>query len=796
MDNNNTSYGGAEGFRRFGSPENAARRKKFYYIFSFASLISLIALLFAPLCEIDIVDENILHKVTAAGCFEALNSENKAVSSFAALQLMALLMIIAVMLISGALMMKMMLTSRTERSMHKQTKRIVILDLVFVAAYTAMTALIAPLNSMLGGLSNVSISIFPLAIVTVSSLGFALLSSAISFSKEKDSDEEGFDSEELDEITQKRRRLFYARTEMYCCAIATALISVMALLSNIVTVNFTSALFNLPSVVISGKDLLLESSTINGEGKQLLGYIVFALFSVTAVLLYLSTVSFITRSASFDKISVSTVGICSAATLAIGLLGKYYDIVQHVNDGMIAEILSGYSTNISLYEYEVVSNSIYFFIASVAIISFIFFRRTYTKIQLLSTEIATLESAKLTYGQRAPRRKPASAAASTVTTAGGIMSAGQNPDPCPAFTVIDGQVEEYDRQLMQRRKAFFADPSLPNLVDFIVQYARDSEQHLFYTRESIAEFIAGLGTTRLSILQGMSGTGKTSLPKIVAEALYSVCDIVEVESSWRDKHELLGYYNEFSKTYTPKKFTEALYRATLNPEVVTFIVLDEMNLSRIEYYFSDFLSLMEHAPDKRELKLLNTPLVRVSEEGEEEYFGLHYGHTIKIPENVWFIGTANRDESTYDISDKVYDRAHTMNFDRRAAKVKYYNDPTEPRYVSVAALNKLFDDAKKKFDFSIEQYPVIAEAEKLLAPYNISFGNRIAKQIESFVKVYTSCFTVNENVIRDGLEIILLSKVVRKLELKNVDDKEALAADFAGLGLSRCSEFILSLKED
>jgi hypothetical protein len=60
----------------------------------------------------------------------------------------------------------------------------------------------------------------------------------------------------------------------------------------------------------------------------------------------------------------------------------------------------------------------------------------------------------------------------------------------------------------------------------------------------------------------MSGTGKTSLPKIVAEALMSVCDIVEVESSWRDKNELLGYYNEFSKLYTPKKFTQALYKGT------------------------------------------------------------------------------------------------------------------------------------------------------------------------------------------------------------------------------------------
>ena len=69
-------------------------------------------------------------------------------------------------------------------------------------------------------------------------------------------------------------------------------------------------------------------------------------------------------------------------------------------------------------------------------------------------------------------------------------------------------------------------------------------------------------------------------------------------------------------------------------------------------------------------------------------------------------------------------------------------------------------------------------------------------QIESFVRIYTACFSVNENVIRDALEIILLSKVVRKLELKNLEDKETLAEEFAKLQLKRCHDFILSIKED
>ena len=91
---------------------------------------------------------------------------------------------------------------------------------------------------------------------------------------------------------------------------------------------------------------------------------------------------------------------------------------------------------------------------------------------------------------------------------------------------------------------------------------------------------------------------------------------------------------------------------------------------------------------------------------------------------------------------------------------------------------------------------MIGEVEKLLAPYNISFGNRIAMQIESFVSIYCSCFSATDAVIHTAVETILLSKVVSKLELKSVPNKEELAAEFDKLNLHKCSEFILKLNED
>ncbi len=108
-------------------------------------------------------------------------------------------------------------------------------------------------------------------------------------------------------------------------------------------------------------------------------------------------------------------------------------------------------------------------------------------------------------------------------------------DACPAFTELDEKENDFNLELEQKKANALDNPTLPGLVRFVVDYARESRLHLSYSLDDIATFVAGLGASRLTILQGMSGTGKTSLPKIFTEAIMGVCDIVEVESSWRDK---------------------------------------------------------------------------------------------------------------------------------------------------------------------------------------------------------------------------------------------------------------------
>ena len=580
-----------------------------------------------------------------------------------------------------------------------------------------------------------------------------------------------------------------ARVELFIYGLLVSALTVISALSDILKVKISGEEIS-DTIYLNGFDIFNTYNSLGG-GFQLIAFLLFTVLTVTICLFAASLIGFISKSKFFYKITVIEIISASVFSLLIGLFGKYYEIVQKINEDLmnkwIANVLdlplSQITSAKSGIDYRATSSSYFYFLAVMLIVAVVLFRKPYTRALSGGAEIRAFSRRRGVQKVSAPAEQQA-------------IPDIYASEPCPAFAELDGKQEQFSAQIDAIKPYSFENPSLPQLVRFIVDYARDSRLHLSYTHEDIAAFIAGLGATRLTILQGMSGTGKTSLPKIFSEAIFGNCDIIEVESSWRDKNELLGYFNEFSRTYTPKKFTQALYKAKLNPERITLIVLDEMNLSRIEYYFSDFLSLMENEEGRREIKLLNVGLFRSDEEGFYPYMGLEDGHTIKIPNNVWFIGTANRDESTFEISDKVYDRAHTMNFNKRAQKVTSFGAPIPQRYVSPEAFLGLLEEAKGRPGFDVSNSALIKEVEELLAPYNISFGNRIANQMETFVSIYCACFEPSEAVKNDAIEKILLSKVVSKLEFKSVENKEQLALQFKKLNLLRCSEFIMKLNED
>ncbi len=296
--------------------------------------------------------------------------------------------------------------------------------------------------------------------------------------------------------------------------------------------------------------------------------------------------------------------------------------------------------------------------------------------------------------------------------------------------------------------------NLSDLVDRFVNYSA-SQLHLYYKREVIARWFAGLATSKVLILEGISGTGKTSLPYAMGKFFGSDASIISVQPSWRDRAELLGYLNEFTKRFNETDFLKSVYQASYS-DTINLIVLDEMNLARIEYYFAEFLSVME-MPDVNEWKI---DIVPTSEENDPKNM---INGKILIPQNLWFIGTANKDDSTFTITDKVYDRAVALALNTRA---DFIDAPyTENVSMSYEYLEDLFVRAQTGFDLSDTAANAFKQLDEFIQDkFKIAFGNRIMKQIKLFVPVYMACGFSEF----DGLDYMLAFKILRKFEMLNL----------------------------
>jgi len=291
-------------------------------------------------------------------------------------------------------------------------------------------------------------------------------------------------------------------------------------------------------------------------------------------------------------------------------------------------------------------------------------------------------------------------------------------------------------------------------------------EHLYYDIDAIRFFVSGFAASHFEILEGLSGTGKSSLPRYFAKYIGAKVLFMPVQATWRDKTSVLGFFNEFSKTYNETDFLATLYDASYNTDRIYFFVLDEMNISRVEYYFADFLSVLEFPKDQWKLKLLNIPY------GFVPPVNLEDGNVL-IPENSYFVGTANKDDSTFTITDKVYDRAITMEFSEK-------NDPfrvtDEVKTVSLSAsgLDKLYREAMADKNNVMVQADFI-KLNKILDYVNdrfgISIGNRIINQIVNIVPVFVAAGGTKESAI----DFMISKKLVSKIEGRFEDYvKEAL----------------------
>lgn len=347
----------------------------------------------------------------------------------------------------------------------------------------------------------------------------------------------------------------------------------------------------------------------------------------------------------------------------------------------------------------------------------------------------------------------ASAATAAATAAAAAKSRAEedavlSANRFPKLSLVDLKYQDYVR---------------PNYDDTITleQFAHNfrnfacSQMHLYYTEEIVRRFIAGMASSKILILEGISGTGKTSLPYSFSRYLCNPATIVSVQPSFRDRTELLGYFNEFSKRFNETEFLRALYEAGYR-EDPSMIVLDEMNLARIEYYFAEMLSVLE-MPSRDEWIL---DLVPTAWPGDPMHLD---GGKIKVSPTTWFIGTANNDDSTFTITDKVYDRAMPIELNERGTAFECELQPT--CNITFDHLEELFAKAKADHPISIETVEKMTRLDKYLQTrFNLAFGNRILKQMYEFVPVYVACGGTEIG----GMDYIIARKVLKKFESMNV----------------------------
>lgn len=278
---------------------------------------------------------------------------------------------------------------------------------------------------------------------------------------------------------------------------------------------------------------------------------------------------------------------------------------------------------------------------------------------------------------------------------------------------------------------------------------------LYFDERTIRAFVSGLAASRFIILEGLSGTGKSSLARYFSEFIGEESFFEAVQATWRDKTSILGYYNDFSKVYNETEFLKRLYLGTYTLDHVNIMVLDELNISRIEYYFADFLSILEYPLDKWQLKIMQLPFDFDPPEHLENGI-LH------IAPNTYFIGTANKDDSTYTITDKVYDRSIIISFDDRNEEFEV-NEDVAPINISYSRLQEMYLEAQK--DPSLQLTKADWDAFKLITDYtyekfDLTFGNRIKHQIELLVPVYLKCGGNKE----EALDFMFARKVIFKLQ--------------------------------
>jgi hypothetical protein len=313
----------------------------------------------------------------------------------------------------------------------------------------------------------------------------------------------------------------------------------------------------------------------------------------------------------------------------------------------------------------------------------------------------------------------------------------------------------------------FVETDVSSELRFLEHFiATTNELGLLYSEKDLINFHTSMKSSNLVILAGMSGTGKSKLVNAYSRALGLYSDqftFIPVRPSWTDDADLIGYADTLHMVYRPgdSGLINALKQAEKEEDKLFIICFDEMNLARVEHYFSQFLSILEMEPGRRTLRLYNDELAN------RLYNSAQYPPTITIKDNIMFVGTVNLDESTYHFSDKVLDRANVLDLEvmpfhqllEMGDKKKIVH--SRDQVINYEAF-ELYKNKNRNMELTEEEIEFLWElhCELQKVSKQLGVGQRIVRQIDTYLKNLPFQTTFSR---QDAFDIQMVQRILTKV---------------------------------
>ncbi len=367
---------------------------------------------------------------------------------------------------------------------------------------------------------------------------------------------------------------------------------------------------------------------------------------------------------------------------------------------------------------------------------------------------------------------------------------------------LDGEKENQIKKT--RYKNILTKDEKEEAIDRILDYLQ-FEENLNYTRCTIRQFYAAMCTNQMLVLSGSPGTGKTSLVEGFCKAAGIKNKIISVQPNWHENRDIIGFYNPVEKIYVSTPLIDFILEAIENSNKLYLLCFDEMNLAQTEYYLSEFLSKLEtkdksielysreiynfnlestremlkfiiknyakeniknnleNMDDSEILNLTYNDFENTTFEIFEKFNSeknklinyLKYGNKIKIPSNIRFCGTINKDDTTKDLSPKVVDRSIIMEIE----KVTEEKENIDKKVKSINISAKSFEVKTDEIDNSYIRIKINEKKEYFAKKLDIKLNNRFDKHVR---EIYGSKIFDNNS---EFLDMVCLMKIIPKINM-------------------------------